>query len=254
MPEWRQGSYDGVFYLGKEGTEEYGGYVVRVQSDPLPEKWFAYEQDTRKGEHVWVAAAPTREAAQSAVQGEFLCEVWRNKETGHCPYPGAVVRSTVYQGERLRLVLCGKHSAVMKGWETDHVTDYRCEFGLIPDTGIYGDRVVPPLDYPTIQECAYDATTMTERNMWIALGRVVHPLAELHYWRAHYARYPLDLNERSSIDAQGQWKRAQEHAQGMYEVFMREDHGQENATLPNDLVRLIEREAVNYLKSKKGGK
>ncbi|MFE9442472.1 hypothetical protein ACFYO2_26500 [Streptomyces sp. NPDC006602] len=254
MPEWQQGGYDGVFYLGKQGTEEYGGYVVKVDSEPNPEKWFAYEYDTDKRTTVWVGWAPTREAAQTAVKGEFRCEVWRSKEQGHCPFPGAVVRSKEYRGELLRMVLCGEHSAVMDGWETHRIEEFRARYGLLPDVAVYGERAVPLLDHPTIRECVLDATTMTERNMWIALNRVVRPLAELQRSRAHYARFPLDLNKRPCIDARAGWKRTQEQAQGMYAVYMREDHGQENATLPNELLRLIEREAAEYLKNKKGGK
>ncbi|WP_369272368.1 hypothetical protein AB5J55_22345 [Streptomyces sp. R11] len=254
MPEWQQGGYDGVFYLGKEGTEEYGGYVVQVDSAPNPEKWFAYEYDTEKRTTVWVGEAPTAEDAQKAVKGEFLCEVYRDDERGHCPYPGVVIRTTIYKGERLRVIVCGEHSGIMKGWESVRLEEYRTEFGLFPNDPIIGERINPPLDLPPIREAVLKAGTITERNMWIALNRVVQPLAELQKWRGHYARYPLDLNARPRIDAHGQWRRAQEHAQGMYAVYMREDHGQENATLPVDLLRLVEREAVEYLKSKKGGK
>lgn len=254
MPEWKPGSYDGIFHLGRGGTQEYGGYVVRTDSAPNPEKWYAYEWDHDKQEHAWVGEAPTVEDAQTAVKGEFLCEVWRNKETGHCPFPGAVVRTLMYRGERLRMVLCGEHSHVMKGWETLDLEEYRREFGLMPDVAVYGERVSPPLDLPSIREAVLKAGTIMERNMWIALNRVVRPLAELQRWRAHYARYPLDLNKRPCIEAHGQWKRALEQAEGMYRVYMREDHGHGNAKLPNDLRRLIEREAVEHLKSKKGGK
>ncbi|WP_406305759.1 hypothetical protein OHA61_30620 [Streptomyces sp. NBC_00885] len=254
MPEWQQGGYDGVFYLGKEGTEEYGGYVVKVDSAPNPEQWFAYEYDTEKRTTVWVGWAPTREDAQTAVKAEFLCEIYRNKEGGHCPYPGVIVRTILYKGERLRTVLCGEHAHVLNNWESFRLEDYRARYGVIPNDPIIGGRITPPLDLPSIREAVMKAATITERNMWIALNRVVGPLAELHYWRGHFARYSLDLNKRSCIDARGQWKRAQEHAQGMYAVYMREDHGQEDATLTNELLRLIEREAVEYLKSKKGGK
>ncbi|WAB08863.1 hypothetical protein SEA_SUCCESS_84 [Streptomyces phage Success] len=254
MAEWRQGGYDGIFYLGKEGTEEYGGYVVQVDEKPNPEKWFAYEYDAETRGTVWVGEAPTAEDAQKAVKAEFLCEIYRNNETGHCPYPGVVVRTTVYKGERLRTIVCGEHSRVLKGWESVRLEEYRTEYGLFPNDPIIGGRITPPLDLPPIREAALKAATVTERNMWIALNRVVRPLAELAYWRGHFARYPLDLNKRPCIDAHGQWKHAQEHAAGMYEVYMRENHGQENATLPNELLRLIEREAVEYLKSKKGGK
>ncbi|MFF3453227.1 hypothetical protein ACFYXH_02640 [Streptomyces sp. NPDC002730] len=254
MAEWQQGGYDGVFYLGKEGTEEYGGYVVQVDSAPNPEKWFAYEYDSEKRATVWVGWAPTRETAQTAVKAEFLCEIYRNDEGGHCPYPGAVVRTTLYKGERLRTVLCGEHAHVFKDWDTFRLEEYRGRYGLLPNDPIIGERITPPLAHPSIKECVYDATTLTERNMWIALNRVVRPLAELQRWRAHYARYPLDLNKAPCIDARGQWKRAQEHAEGMYAVYMREDHGQEKAALPSELLRLIEREAVECLKTKKGGK
>ncbi|MGW1673310.1 hypothetical protein [Streptomyces sp. NPDC002324] len=254
MPEWQQGGYDGVFYLGKQGTEEYGGYVVKVDSEPNPEKWFAYEYDTEKRTTVWVGWAPTREAAQTAVKGEFLCEVWRNKETGHCPFPGAVVRSKDYRGELLRMVLCGEHSGVMDGWETHRIEEFRARFGLLPNVAVYGERAVPPLDHPTIREAVLKAGTIMERNMWIALNRVVRSLAEFRYWWGHFAKYPIEQNMVEWRSRRLAWQQAQEQAQGMYEVYMREDHGQENATLPNDLLRLIEREAVEYLKNKKGGK
>ncbi|MFD7605131.1 hypothetical protein ACFWAN_32410 [Streptomyces mirabilis] len=254
MAKWQQGGYEGVFYLGKEGTEEYGGYVVRVDSEPNPVKWFAYEYDTQKRTTVWVGWAATREAAQTAVKGEFLCEVYRNAETGHCPFPGAVVRSKPYQGELLRMVLCGEHAGVMDGWETSRIEEFRARFGLLPDVAVYGERITPPLDLPPIRDAALKAGTITERNMWIALHRVVRPLAELHYWRGHFARYPLALNARPRADAYGQWKRAQELAEGMYAVYLREVHGQQEASLPGELLRLIEREAVEYLKSKKGDK
>ncbi|WJV49895.1 hypothetical protein [Streptomyces flavofungini] len=254
MAEWRAGGNDGIFYLGKEGTEEYGGYVVRTDHAPNPEKWFAYEYDTEKRTTVWVGEARTAEDAQKAVKGEFLCEVFRDDERGHCPYPGVVIRTTIYKGERLRVIVCGEHSGVMKGWESVRLEEYRAEYGLMPNDPIIGERISPPLNLPSIREAVLKAGTDTERNMWIALRGVVVPLAELHHWRGHFARYPLDLNARPRIDAWGQWKRAHGHAQGMYAVYMREDYGQENATLPNELLRLIEREAVEYLKSKKGGK
>lgn len=253
MPEWQQGGYAGIYYLGKKGTEEYGGYVLRAKGETNPEVWFAYEWDARKQEHVWVGRATTAEAAQTAVKGEFLCEVFRDDERGHCPYPGAVIRTTMYRGERLRLIACGEHSRIMKGWESIRLEEYRTEFGLLPNDPIIGERVTPPLDHPSIKECAYNATSLTEGNMWIALNRVVRPLAELQRWRAHFARYPLDLNKRPCIDAHRQWKHAQEHAAGMYAVYMREEYGRENATLPNELLRLIEREAVEHFKSKKDG-
>ncbi|MEV5913389.1 hypothetical protein AB0M00_31415 [Streptomyces chartreusis] len=254
MAEWVQGGYSGIYYLGEKGTKDYGGYVLRADGETNPEVWFAYEWDASKEAHAWVGRATTAEDAQKAVKGKFLCEVWRNKETGHCPYPGVVVRTLLYRGEQLRMVLCGEHSHVMKGWETLRLEDYRSKYGLIPNVGIYGGRITPPLDLPPIREAVLNAPTITERNMWIALNRVVRPLAEMHYWWGHFARFPLDVNERSYRDARGQWNRVQEQAAGMYAVYMREEHGKRNATLPNELLRLIEREAVAYLKGKKGGK
>jgi hypothetical protein len=254
MAEWRQGGYDGIFYLGKEGTEEYGGYVLRADGKSNPEVWFAYEWDASKRAHAWVGSAATAEEAQTAVKGEFLCEVYRNDEKGHCPWPGVVVRTTLYKGERLRMIVCGEHAGVMKGWESVRLEEYRTEYGLIPNDPIIGERIVPPLDHPSIKERAKGAPTMTERNMWLALIRVVRPLAELHYWRRHFAWFPLDLNKRQCIDARQAWKRAEEHAAGMYAVHMRENHGQECVTLPIELLRLVEREAVEYLRNKKGGK
>lgn len=254
MAEWLQGRYDGIFYLGKEGTEEYGGYVVRVDSAPNPEKWFAYEYDPNKRATVWVGEASTAEDAQTAVKGEFLCEVYRNDESGHCPYSGVVVRTTLYKGERLRVIVCGEHARIMKGWESIRLEEYRMQYGLKPNDPIIGERITPPLDLPSIREATMKAATLRERRMWIALNRVVRPLADLQYWRGHFARYPLDLNARPRIDAYAGWKRAQDHAQGMYAFYMSQDHGKEGATLPNDLLRLVERGAVAYLKNKKGGK
>ncbi|MEU5577758.1 hypothetical protein ABZ791_10885 [Streptomyces huasconensis] len=254
MAEWQQGGYDGVFYAGKKGTPQYGGYVLRADGESNPEVWFAFEWNARKQAHAWVGSAPTAEEAQKAVKGEFLCEVYRNAETGHCPWPGAVVRTTIYKGERLRIILCGEHAGVMKGWESVRLEEYRTKHGLLPDDPTMGERITPPLDLPPIREAVLKAGTTTERHMWSALNRAVEPLAELQYWRAHSARFPLGLNAQLRIDASGAWKRAHEHAQGMYAVYMREDHGQENATLPNDFLRLIEREAVKSFKEAKGGK
>ncbi|WP_179080020.1 hypothetical protein [Streptomyces rectiverticillatus] len=254
MPQWQQGGYDGLFHLGEEETEGYGGYVVRVDSAPNPEKWFAYEWEPSKRETVWVGEAPNAEVAQTAVKGDFLCEIYRNDEKGHCPFPGAIVRTTLYKGERLRVIVCGEHSGVMKDWESVRLEEYRTRYGLIPNEPIIGERVTPPLDLPPIREAVANAGTVTERHMWIALNRAVLPLADLHYWRGHFARYPLDLNAAPRIDALKRWKRAEEHAQDMYAVHMREDHGQGNANFPDELLRLLEREAVEWLKSNEEGK
>ncbi|MGW2919542.1 hypothetical protein ACWDBF_17010 [Streptomyces angustmyceticus] len=251
-PKWVQGGYDGVFYLGEEGAPGYGGYVVRSDGDPNPETWFAYEWDHSKQEHAWVGKAPTAKEAQTAVKGEFLCEVYRNDRGAHCPFPGVVVRTTLYKGKRLRMIVCGEHASVMKGWDGVRLDEYRTQYGLIPNDPIIGDRVAPPLDLPPIRDAAQRADTVAERNVWIALNGVVRPLAELHYWRAHFAHYPLDLNKRPCADAYGHWRRAREHAEEMYACYMREWHGREGATLPNELLRLIEREAVEYLARKRG--
>ncbi|WP_416972519.1 hypothetical protein [Streptomyces sp. 4F14] len=252
MAQWRQGT-DGSFYLGAQSSEEYGGYVVRVDSDPHPEKWFAYEWVAPESKHVWVGEAASAEIAQTAVKGEFLCEVYRVREGSHCPYPGVVVRTEIPKAVRVRTILCGEHSGLWKGWESIRIEEYRTQYGLIPDEPIIGERGTPSLDLPTLREGALKAVTATERNMWIALSRVVRPLAELQYWRGHFARYPLDLNARPRMDAYSEWTRALEHAEGMYAIYMREDHGQENATLPNDLLRIIEREAVEMLRERKRG-
>ncbi|MEU6389942.1 hypothetical protein [Streptomyces sp. NPDC046939] len=254
MAEWRQGGYDGVFYLGEKGTEQYGGYVVRARGGTNPEVWFAYEWDASKEAHAWVGRATTAEDAQEAVKGEFLCEVYRDDVTGHCPWPGVIVRTTVYRGERLRMILCGAHSGVMRGWERVRIEEYRTEHGLIPNDPIIGKRIIPPLDLPPIGEAVLKASTLAERNAWIALGNVVRPLADYAYWRGHYARYPLDVNEGPRSNAREHWKRAQERAEGMYAVYMREDYGQNGAALPPDFLRLVEREAVAHLKSQKRGK
>lgn len=250
MSEWRQeneiSSYLGVPYL-----EEYGGYVVRVDGSSNPEKWFAYEWSESESKHIWVGEAPTREVAQTAVKAEFLCEIYRSDEKGHCPFSGAIVRTILYREDRLRTVLCGEHARAFKSWESFRLEEYRAQHGLIPDAPIIGERIAVPLAHSSIREGVKGSATTTERNAWIALGRVVRPLAELQYWRGHFARYPLDLNGRPRMDAYGQWKRAQQHAEGMYAVYMREDQGQENATLPNDLLLLVEREAVEHLKRRK---
>ncbi|MFF8367832.1 hypothetical protein ACF05W_03210 [Streptomyces lydicus] len=243
-----------MFYLGKEGTPDYGGYVVRVDGDPNPETWFAYEWDHNKRGLAWVAEAPTAEVAQTAVKGEFLCEVYRSEEKGHCPFPGAVVRSTLYKGVRLRTILCGEHSGVFRGWDMFPLEGFRETYGLVPDAPIIGERIVTPLNLPTIREAVVNAGTTTERNMWIALSRAIRPLADLHYWWGHFARYPVDVNAMQWRSARQHWEQCKEHAQGMYAVFAREEHGQENATLPIDLLRLVERAAVEDLKSRKGGK
>ncbi|MFI9202653.1 hypothetical protein [Streptomyces sp. NPDC053048] len=139
--EWISGGQDGLMYLGKEGTEEYGGYVVQVDSAPNPERWFAYEYDNESGETVWVGEAPTREAAQTAVKGEFLCEIYRNDESGHCPYPGVVILTTIHKGKRLRMIVCEEHSGVLEGWERIRLEEYRTQIGLIPNEPIIGERI-----------------------------------------------------------------------------------------------------------------
>jgi hypothetical protein len=237
---------------------EYSGYVVRAKGEDegLNEEWYAYEWVPRMGEHgehVWVAKAPTREAAQTAVRGEFLCEVFRSDERGHCPYPGAVVRTTEYKGKRLSMVACGEHSGVLKGWDTMRLWEYRKAHGLLPDSQIIGDRITPTVDNPPTAECVRDAFVISERNAWIAVNRAVRPLAKYRYWWGHLARFPDPVNVTQFRDARTQWQHAYDHAKGMWAVYMREAMGygpEEEVEFPTELDLLIEREAAEELKAR----
>lgn len=114
MAEWRQGGYDGLFYLGKQWTADYVGYVVRSQGadDGLPEKWLIYAWDHVVEETVWVADALMREAAQKALEnitpGGHKCEVLVNQYLGHCPERATVIKT--FQGDTERgILLCDVH-------------------------------------------------------------------------------------------------------------------------------------------------
>lgn len=66
MGEWIPGGYDGLFYLGEEGTDTYRGYVVQTTDDGVPEVWFAYAFNS--GTHEWLAEG-SREDVMRALEG-----------------------------------------------------------------------------------------------------------------------------------------------------------------------------------------
>jgi hypothetical protein len=184
--------------------------------------------------------------------GEFLCEVYLTKDKpGHCPFPGTVVRHTVYQGKRLRTVLCGEHSGVFEGWETLPLDEYRRTYGLIPDAPIIGERIAPVPEITCFVESAKNAETSTERNMWISMHRAARALADFRYWAGHFAAFPLDVNMRQYRDTRTQWEHAKEHAEGMHAIYAREDHGQERPELPDYFLHSITCKAAEIVRSRK---
>ncbi|MFI1528612.1 hypothetical protein [Streptomyces griseus] len=164
----------------------------------------------------------------------FLCEVFMHKERpGHCPFPGSVVRHTGYRGTRLRMILCGGHAELFEGWDVKPIEEYRQSYGLIPDVGVIGKRIVPDPYFTSFVESAKNAETTTERNMWIAMHRAARVFAEFMYWQGHYAKYPLDLNAQTRDGARSHWEAGKRHAEGMYAIYTREDHGKEETEVPD---------------------
>jgi hypothetical protein len=249
---WLPGQNDSVFTLGKPGSPQYGGFVARVQRAGMPEKWVACEYVSRANTHARVGVSETLEVAQSALTGDFLCEVFLSLDKpGNCPFPGSVVRHKVYRGERLRTVLCGEHSKLFEGWARTPLQDYRKRYGLIPDQAIYGGRVSPVPDIACFVDSAKNAETYMERNMWISMHRAARAHADWRHWLGHYAAYPLPVNRPELQDVEGRWKRAKEHAEGMYRVYAREDHDQEDAVLPDYFLHSIACKAAEILRSRK---
>ncbi|MEU9707975.1 hypothetical protein AB0E21_05065 [Streptomyces sp. NPDC047967] len=179
---------------------------------------------------------------------DFLCEVFMDKYSpGHCPFPGSVVRHRGYRGIRLRMVLCGGHAGLFKGWEVKPLEEYRQAHGLIADAGVIGKRQIPAPYFTNFVESARNAETTTERNMWIAMHRAARTFAEFMYWQGHYAKYPLDLNRQTRDGARGHWDDAKEHAEGMYATYTREDHDKEERELPDYFLHSIQCLAAELL-------
>ncbi|WP_328377065.1 hypothetical protein OHB13_11985 [Streptomyces sp. NBC_00440] len=149
MTEWH--NRIGYPQLGREGTPDYRGYVVRVQGTVggHPEKWFTYAFDQGDQHTYWIGVTDSEPEAKGVLERlikfGWVCEVYVSVGMGHCAGEAAMVRHTYREGEpkglRVRVLLCERHGHVFSDWERMTIPEYiRTYNGLEQDAALIGAR------------------------------------------------------------------------------------------------------------------
>jgi hypothetical protein len=145
MSEWIE-QYNGLVKLGRENTPDYRGYVVRVDSA----RWFTYAYDHEDQHTYWIGMTNSETEAKVVldrlISEGWLCEIFVNDTQGHCTDQAVMVKHTWYErkAERLRTLLCERHSHVFDDWSQMTIREYVNTYnGLEQDAPILGDRIAP---------------------------------------------------------------------------------------------------------------
>lgn len=149
MSEWH--NTIGYPQLGREGTPDYRGYVVKVQGteDGHPEQWFTYAYDQAEGFHYWIGMTGSEDEAKALLDRllseGWKCEVYDSHAGRHCRDRAVMVRHIWYEGktmgERLRVLLCEGHGSAFRTWERMTIREYIRRFeALEQDAPVIGPR------------------------------------------------------------------------------------------------------------------
>ncbi|MFD8886407.1 hypothetical protein ACFV0H_28385 [Streptomyces erythrochromogenes] len=170
----------------------------------------------------------------------------------HCPFPGSLVRHTMYRGRLIRVVLCGHHTGVFADWDALPLRNYRRTHGLLPDEPIIGDRVFPKPEITCFQDSAKNAMTTAERAMWVSMQVAAGALAGFRYWSGVAAAYPTERHAFKFREKRTAWEVAKDHAEAMYATYVREDH-EDHADLrvPDYFWHSVTCKAAEILRSRK---
>ncbi|WP_326827451.1 hypothetical protein [Streptomyces sp. NBC_01751] len=147
MSDWFE-RYNGLSQLGREHTPDYRGYVVRVDSEPNPEKWFTYAFDQDDQHTYWLGMSDTEAEAKAVLERllvhGWVCEVFENSQAGHCKDQAVKVKHIWHERgqERLRSLLCERHGDVFSDWAQMTIPAYiRTYNGLEQDAAFIGKRL-----------------------------------------------------------------------------------------------------------------